>query len=104
MVLVAACASSGWHLEMEPGSVARQLGVPRCRASVPLTQAEVLENANRLGDPYTESRPEWSKTVAEIQPGDQLRLIDCVRANHNYYYAHIHEGVIVTKMYTMILD
>jgi hypothetical protein len=89
---------------MEPASVARQLGVPMCRASIPLTQEEVLSDKRRWGDPDTESRPEWLKIVAEFQPGDQLRMINCIRAHHNFYYAHIRNGVIVTEMYTMILD
>jgi hypothetical protein len=89
---------------MEPHSVAKRLGVSNCQVSVPLTQSELLEEAHRGGDPNTESRPEWVKIVSEIKPGDQLRLIDCAQSKHNFYFAHIRDGSIVTKMYTMILD
>lgn len=104
MAGVAGCANSHGRLKLEPAAVARQLGVPRCRASVPLTQEEVLGDARRWGDPHPESRPEWLKIIAEIRPGDQLRMIDCIRTHHNFYYAHIRNGAIVTEMYTIILD
>src|SRR4051812_39373444 len=82
-----ACASSNPDLKMEPHSVAKRLRVPNCQVSVPLTQSELLEEAHRGGDPITESRTEWAKIVSELKPGDQLRLVDCVRSNHNFYFA-----------------
>jgi hypothetical protein len=102
--LLVACASSGWGVQMEPRSVSKRLGEPDCRVSIPLSQAEVLDLAGRWGHPITASRPEWKKMVAEFEPEDQLRLIDCVKAKHNYYFAHIHDDSIITKMYTAILD
>lgn len=75
-----------------------------CRASIPLTQAELLSDTRQWGDPDPEARPQWLKILAEFRPGDQLRMIDCIRARHNFYYAHIRNGVIVNEMHTMILD
>jgi hypothetical protein len=104
LVLVAGCATSDATIKMEPHSVAKRLGVPHCQVSIPLSQTEVLEEARRWGDPIGEFRPEWAKIVAELKPGDQLRMIDCVRVDHNFYFAHIRNDTILTKMYTMILD
>jgi len=98
------CANSGANLKMEPHSFAKRLGEPHCRVSIPLTQTEVLGEARRWGDPNPEARPEWVTIVAEIRPGDQLRMVDCVRSKHNFYFAHFRGDVIVTRMYTAILD
>ena len=103
-ILASGCANSDAKLKMEPHSVAARLGEPQCRVSVPLTQAEALGLARSWGDPNPEARPEWAKIVAELRPGDQLRMVDCVRAKHNFYFAHIRGDAIITKMYTMILD
>jgi len=103
-LLSIACSSLDSNVKMESHSVAKRLGVSKCRVSVPLTRSEVLNAAHRLGDPITESRPEWAKIGTEFKPGDQLRMVDCVRSKHNFYFAHIHDGSIVTKMYTMTLD
>jgi hypothetical protein len=89
---------------MDRRAVAKRLGEPDCRASVPLTQAQLLELARRGGDPNVEDRPEWAKIVAELLPGDELRLINCVPSRHNIFFAHIRNGVILSKMYTVILD
>lgn len=89
---------------MEPHSVAKRLGEPDCRVSIPLTQEEVLAEARRWGDPNPEARPEWAKILAELRPGDQLQMVDCVRAKHNFYFAHVRNDAIVTRMYTAILD
>ena len=102
--LLAGCATSDGPIKMESHSVAERLGVPHCQVSIPLSQTEVLEEARRGGDAITESRPEWTKILSELKPGDQLRMIDCMRVEHSFYFAHIRNDAIVTKMYTMILD
>ncbi len=98
------CSYSATTLRMEPPSVARQLGVPRCRVSVPLTQAEALREARSWGNPNPEANPAWAKIVADTQPGDQLRLIDCMRTQHHMYFAHIHNDSIVTEVHPMFFD
>jgi len=103
-VHAAGCASSDANVRMEPQSVAKRLGEPHCKASIPLSQDEVLTEARRWGDPNPQIRPEWVKIVADMRPGDQLRMIDCVRAKHNFYFAHIRNYSILAKMYTAILD
>jgi hypothetical protein len=89
---------------MEPRSVAKRLGVPHCRVSTPLNQEEVLREARVLGEPSPEARPEWAEIISELQPGDQLRMIDCVRDVGTLYFAHIRDDVFVTRMYTLIID
>jgi hypothetical protein len=72
---VVGCASGPPAIKMEPRSVAKQLGYPNCKVSVPLAQAEVIEMGRKLQIyPNPEGNPEWNKMIAIQQPGDQLRL------------------------------
>jgi hypothetical protein len=107
---VAGCASVPAAVEMEPKSIARELGFPSCRVSVPLSQAEVIADAKRMGNPKPESYPEWIEMTASIRSGDQLRLVDCLRANRStsigdpYYYALIRGGKIVSKFHFILIN
>ncbi|SFR94305.1 hypothetical protein SAMN05216570_0964 [Dyella sp. OK004] len=95
---------------MEPRSIAKQLGFPSCLVSVPLSQSEVIEDAKRMGNPKPEHYPEWIEMSASIQPGDQLRLVDCLRANRStnvgdpYYYALIRDGKIVSEFHFILIN
>lgn len=103
--VVAACASAPATVEMEPKSIANQLGLPECRVSVPLSQSEVIEDAKRIGNPNPEKYPEWIEMTSSIRPGDQLRLVNCLRASQYnnvgdpYYYALIRDGKIISKFH-----
>ena len=95
---------------MESASVAKRLGVPRCKVSVPMTQDEVLTSAKSWGDPHAETRGEWAEILATTQPGDQLRLVDCVKADRHgvaagyYYYALFRGQAIVAQMPGVIIN
>ncbi|MGO4701178.1 hypothetical protein [Dyella sp. 2RAB6] len=107
---VAGCASTPPTVEMEPSSIARKLGVPSCRVSVPLSQSEVIQDAKRMGNPRPESHPEWSGMIASIRLGDQLRLVDCLRASRSarvddlYYYALIRDDRIVSAFHFIVIN
>jgi hypothetical protein len=95
------CSSSIANLRLDSRSVAKRLGVANCRVTVPLAQSEVIDYERRWGDADVEKRPEWVRMVSVLEAGDELRMVSCP---HYYFYAHIRSGVIVDKMYTMILD
>lgn len=107
---IAGCASAPTKVKMEPKSVARELGFPSCRVSVPLSQAEVIADAKRMGNPKPESYPEWIDMTASIQSGDQLRLVDCLNANRStnvgdpYYYALLGGGKLITEFHFILIN
>lgn len=107
---VSGCASAPPGPERDTRSVARDLGFPGCNVSVPLSQAEVIENARRIGNPYAQSFSTWKDLVAKIQPGDQLRLVDCRRESRHrdvgdpYYYALFRAGKVVAEFHFILLD
>ncbi len=93
----------------EPASVAKRLGIPHCRVSVPITQSEVLLNARRDGDVQTEFRSEWAKIVATSQPGDELRKVVCIVHGHygdagDMYFGLFRNGALIDKFEYTILN
>jgi hypothetical protein len=98
------CASSLDGMKSESRSVARQLGVPKCRASVPLTPSEVVEEARKGGNPHPEEHGDWIKITASLRPGDQLREINCLGAGDSLFYALIRNDEIVLRFYPVIFD
>jgi hypothetical protein len=104
------CASAPTAMKMEPTSVSSRLGFPDCSVSVPLSQSEAIQAAKKMGNPQSESYPEWIKMTASIQPGDQLRLVDCLRASRTanvgdpYYYALFRDGKVISKFHFIIIN
>jgi hypothetical protein len=102
---VAGCASEPTALRMEPRSMAQQLGLPDCKVSVPLSQAEVIEDAKRVGNPNPERSQDWIEITKDFQPGDQLRAVNCLSAARSravgdpYYYALIRNDAIIVKFH-----
>lgn len=104
---VASCASTAASVRLEPQSVARSMGLAGCRVSVVLTPNEVVENSKRSGSPDPESNHEWIKMAADIQDGDQLRLVNCLGVKgvgDHYYYALFRNELIVLKLHPVIFD
>lgn len=107
---LAGCASSPRAVKMEATPVADQLGFPGCSVSVPLSQPEVIQSAKRAGNPTPESYPEWTAMTASIQPGDQIRLVDCMsvqrsrRVGDPYYYALFRGGRVVAKFHFIVVN
>jgi hypothetical protein len=95
---------------MEPKSIAKQLGLPYCRVSVPLSQSEVMEDAKRMDIPDPETYVEWIKMKSSIQPGDQLRLVNCFTASRSkygrdpYHYVLIRDGKIIAEFHIAFFD
>jgi len=90
---------------MEPKSIAKQLGLPGCRVSIPLSQSEVIEDAKRIGNPDLEKYPQWIEMTSNTRPGDQLRLVNCLMAGRSrktgdvYYYVLIRNGKIISEFH-----
>lgn len=97
-------------LKPEPAEVADRLGLHGCRVSIPLSAQEVLDDARRSGNPAPEKNGDWIKISEALQPGDELREVNCsavleqrkIRAP--VYYALFREGVVVFRFVPMILD
>lgn len=102
---IVGCAPVPTTLRMEPRSIAKRLGLPNCRISVPLSQSEVIEDAKRIGNPNPEEYPDWIKMTENMRSGDQLRLVNCLEASRSknvgdpYYYALIRNGTIISKFH-----
>lgn len=107
---LASCASTPSSVKTEPASIATKLGFPSCRVSIPLSQSEVIEDAKRMGNPKPESYPAWIKMTTSIQPGDQLRLVDCLKASRPvsagdpYYYALFRGGKMVSEFHFILIN
>ena len=89
--------------------MARQLGVPYCKVSVPMTESEVIAHAKTDGNPNPEGT-DWADLVSKIQPGDQLRLVNCFGAarsrkiSDKYYYGLFRGNSVIAKFHSMIYD
>lgn len=83
---VVGCASAPEAMRMEPRSVAKELGFPGCKVSVPLNPTEVVKMGRELKIyPNPAEDPEWNKMVAIQRPGDQLRRVSCESRNLSSY-------------------
>jgi hypothetical protein len=103
--VAAGCTSAPATVRMEPKSIAKQIGFPYCKVSVPLSQSEVIEEAKRMDIPDPEKYVGWIKMKSNIQPGDQLRLVNFFTASRSkygedpYYYALIRNGKIISEFH-----
>lgn len=101
---VVGCASAPTAVRMEPRATAERLGLPDCRVSVPLSQSEVIEDAKMVGNPNPERNREWIEMIDNLQPGDQLRAVNCLSSRSTYFYALIRNDSIILKFYSSIFD
>ena len=104
---VAGCASTSASVRFESQSVAKSMGLAGCKVSVVLTPSEVIENSKRSGNPNPEANYEWIKVAADLQAGDQLRLVNCLGVKgigDAYYYALFRNEAIVLKFHPMIFN
>jgi len=75
-----------------------------------MTRDEVLASAKSWGDPNAETRSEWAEILAATQPGDQLRLVDCIKPDRHgvaaghYYYALFRGQTIIAQMPGVIIN
>jgi hypothetical protein len=110
IVLVGCTSSALTTARMGPNTVAKQLGFPGCRVSIPLSQSEVIEDAKAIGNPRPEEDPEWVAITKNAQPGDELRVVDCLkagrssRASGTYFYVLIRNNQIIRKFYVGMFD
>jgi hypothetical protein len=103
------CAEVTVVPNVEPASVARRLGVPRCQVSAPMTQEEVLDVARRDGNSDVAKGTEWASIVATYRPGDELRKIACLvhgigGAAGDMYFGLFRDGKLIEKLNYIIVD
>ena len=71
--------------ELEPRRVASALGFAECDVSEPMRRYQVLDLADRRGNPALADSPEWAAAMSMMQPGDELRHVDCRRTGVNFF-------------------
>ena len=72
-----------------------------------MSQEEVILSARRSGDPTAENGADWEKIVASNKPGDELRMVDCIRHGGRsgyYYYALFRGETVVATMPGVIIN
>lgn len=85
--------------------MAKRLGLPDCRVSIPLSQSEVIDDARRVGNPNAAKSEEWIKMTDALRPGDQLRIVNCLRSSRStYFYALVRNDSIILSFYSSIFD
>lgn len=95
--------SSG--LDLSP--IAAQFGVPHCKVSVPISQAEALAHLERWYGIHLEERSDWHAMVEATRPGDQLRQVICVlkdRPGGTIFFGLFRDGTMVAETHYGILD
>ena len=68
----------------ESARVARELGLANCRVTQPMRRYETLDYADIVGNPNLANSPEWNRAMSMMQPGDDLRYVDCPSGS-NYF-------------------
>lgn len=101
---VVGCASTPQVFKMEPKSMAKRLGLPNCRVSVPLSRTEVIDAVKQWDNyPNPENNQEWVEITSNLKPGDQLRMASC-KVGDPYFYALIRDDTIFFKFHPVIID
>lgn len=105
LLSITGCISGPTEVRMEPKSAAKRLGVGGCRVSIPLSQTELIADARKVGNPNPEDDPQWIKLISSLQPGDQLRVINCLNTRRmTYYYALIRNDSILMEFHSSMFD
>jgi hypothetical protein len=111
--LLAACAHAPDvpKIDRSPGldlaPIAARYGVPLCKVSVPISQAEALAHVERWDGFRLEKISAWNAMVEATQPGDQLRQVICVpkgRPGGNVFFGLFRDGAMVAETHYVILD
>ena len=105
--LITGCAHTTGP-RMEPSHVADEVGFPKCRVSVPLSQDEVLANARLTGVSAPETQVDWTRMKATYRLGDRLRFVSCVSGKHlgapGYSFFGLFRGNSVALQMFQIID
>jgi len=81
--LIAGCAHQ-LGPKIEQPRVARELGLAECGVSEPMRRYQALDFADLIGNPNLADSPEWAKVISLMQPGDQIRHVDC-QSGDNFF-------------------
>ena len=85
VLLIVGCAHQPIGPKLESSAVAQGIGFAACKVSVPLDRDEVLDFADKLGNPNLGTSSEWAKAISLMQPGDQLRHVYCRKSGNNFF-------------------
>lgn len=92
-------------LDLSP--IAARFGVPHCRVSVPISQAEAIAHVERWDGFRLERISDWNAMVEATQPGDQLRQVICLpkgRPGGNIFFGLFRDGAMVAETHYLMLD
>jgi hypothetical protein len=85
-LLLTGCVTSPGIVPEEGRWFTKRLGLPGCRASLPMSQDDVAEFGERWGfDQTMETDPEWIRLNEMRRPGEELRSIFCNEGEPNFY-------------------
>jgi hypothetical protein len=101
-IVLTGCAHTSEVYQWEPRSVAKQLGMPSCRVTVPLSESEVVETLGRYHGIEPEENPEWVAITSNHQPGDQIRVFDCKKISS--FYALVRGDKVLFRYFPTIDD
>ena len=106
MALVIGCAHT-LGPQMEPARVAKDVGFPNCRVSVPLSPEEMLATARLVGVSAPETQSDWVQMQTSRRPGDQLRFVSCSSGKHagaagHSFFGLFRGGSVALEAFQMI--
>lgn len=103
-LVLAGCAHMPDVFQMEPRSAAKQLGMPSCRVSVPMSESSIVEILRRWDNVENpQDNPEWVAITSNRKPEDQIRMFSC-KAGSPYFYALVRNGKILFEYHPLIID
>lgn len=65
-------------------STRRELGLANCSVTEPMRRYQTLDYADLIGNPNLADSPEWAEAMSMMQPGDDLRFVEC-KSGANYF-------------------
>lgn len=83
VALVAGCAHR-LGPEMASTRHSRALGLANCSVTEPMRRYQTLDYADLIGNSNLADSPEWAQAMSMMQPGDQLRHVEC-KNGVNYF-------------------
>ena len=94
---IAGCVHTSDVFEMEPKSISKQLALPTCRVSVPLSESEVVDRLRRFDNiENPETYPDWIAITSGYRSGDQIRMLSCT-TRCLYSYALIRNNKVLSE-------
>ncbi|WP_296282399.1 hypothetical protein [Pseudoxanthomonas sp.] len=101
--LITSCVHHRLGPKTEHARVARGFGLAAgCEISESMRRYETLDFADLLGNPNLADSAEWATAISIMQPGDQLRHVNCDTGEN--YFGLFRDSTALFKFGRMIND